>query len=555
MEKKISETKQSLIESINNYKNCKNSFQKYFSIIKNNSKYSNNILKYFDLEKDEKLFHLLFILFFQNQKWINPYNINIGKYSKHFQFKKKESHDKIEQTIIKCISSKNLMKLYVYWHFYILIIFYEILDEKDNIKNISGNRLNLIDVENILYQNNNKIINLYKSKSITTSDLLIFLYIYLFWIEYITKFNFHEKNLKITNNILFSLFFDLLEKIGKEIFSEENAFELDEQKKNVNLYFSFLDEIKTNEFINNDYNIIILLGSSIIQNFMKNLLKNINPKKLENVYPSYSLRLTDFFANFLKFRFDKSKLMDFMLNNIKKGLINLKYFETEKDRILNDMFMQNFQSDLIQKIFSYEDKRLNQPNFNSFLFNGINSKISFNMPKTSLDDNLIIFSFLIKSNINDKNSFNERQPLFSFYNNRGECIFQAFLKAKEQNETDRGDSKIKMNKKHQYSLIIKFKNKIECVIKEFNYLEPNIIYLVSFHLNNVFIYIKLYPINGINSKILSSHLEIKYNFEEQNLNLNIGFDNNNNNNDFLSGYIGYFHIFKLFNTNKVKIDY
>ena len=555
MEKKISETKQSLIESINNYKNCKNSFQKYFSIIKNNSKYSNNILKYFDLEKDEKLFHLLFILFFQNQKWINPYNINIGKYSKHFQFKKKESHDKIEQTIIKCISSKNLMKLYVYWHFYILIIFYEILDEKDNIKNISVNRLNLIDVENILYQNNNKIINLYKSKSITTSDLLIFLYIYLFWLEYITKFNFHEKNLKITTHILFSLFFDLLEKIGKEIFSDENSFELDEQKKNVNLYFSFLDEIKTNEFINNDYNIIILLGSSIIQNFMKNLLKNINPKKLENVYPSYSLRLTDFFANFLKFRFDKSKLMDFMLNNIKKGLINLKYFETEKDRILNDMFMQNFQSDLIQKIFSYEDKRLNQPNFNSFLFNGINSKISFNMPKTSLDDNLIIFSFLIKSNINDKNSFNERQPLFSFYNNRGECIFQAFLKAKEQNETDRGDSNIKMNKKHQYSLIIKFKNKIECVIKEFNYLEPNIIYLVSFHLNNVFIYIKLYPINGINSKILSSHLEIKYNFEEQNLNLNIGFDNNNNNNDFLSGYIGYFHIFKLFNTNKGKIDY
>ena len=239
MEKKISETKQSLIESINNYKNCKNSFQNYFSIIKNNSKYSNNILKYFDLEKDEKLFHLLFILFFQNQKWINPYNINIGKYSKHFQFKKKESHDKIEQTIIKCISSKNLMKLYVYWHFYILIIFYEILDEKDNIKNISGNRLNLIDVENILYQNNNKIINLYKSKSITTSDLLIFLYIYLFWLEYIIKFNFHEKNLKITNHILFSLFFDLLEKIGKEIFSDENAFELDEQKKMLIYIFHF----------------------------------------------------------------------------------------------------------------------------------------------------------------------------------------------------------------------------------------------------------------------------------------------------------------------------
>jgi len=93
---------------------------------------------------------LLFILFFQNQKWINPDNINLGKYSKHFQFKQKDSHDKFEQAIIKCINTKNLMKLYIYWHFYVLIIFYEILNEKDNIKNISGNSLNLIDVENIL---------------------------------------------------------------------------------------------------------------------------------------------------------------------------------------------------------------------------------------------------------------------------------------------------------------------------------------------------------------------------------------------------------------------
>ena len=554
MESTISSSKKSFIESINNYQASKAIFQKYFSIIKHNSKYSNNILKYIDLEKDEKLFHLLFILFFQNQKWINPYNINVGKYSKHFQFKTNESHNKIEQTIIKSINVKNLMKLYAYWHFYILIIFYEILDEKD-IKNISGNSLNLIDVENILYQNNIKIINLYKSKSITTADLFIFLYIYLFFLEYITKFNFNEKNLKITNNILFSLFFDLLEKIGKDIFSNQNSLELEELKNDVGLYFSFLDEIKNNEFINNDYNIIILLGGNIIQNFMMNLLKNINPKTLENAYPSYSFRLTDFFANFLKFRFNKCKLMDFMLNNIKIALINLKYFDTENDRILNDLFIHNFQSDLIQKIFSYEDKKIYHPNFNSFLFNGNNSKISFNMNKMSLDDNLILFSFLIKSNFNDKNSFNERQPLFGFFNNNGECVFKAFLKRKEQNETDRGDSKIKMNKKVQYSLIIKFNNKIERIINEFNYLEPNITYLVCFHLNYSFINIKLYPINGMNSKIFPIQIETKNNLEEQNLILNIGFDNSNNKNNFLSGYIGYFHIFKLFNINKNKIDY
>ena len=100
MEQIISLSKESSHESLKNYQNYKSIFQKIFSIIKNNSKYSNIILKYLNFEKDEKYFHLLFILFSQYQKWINPYEINIGKYSKHFKYTKKESHDKIEQEII-----------------------------------------------------------------------------------------------------------------------------------------------------------------------------------------------------------------------------------------------------------------------------------------------------------------------------------------------------------------------------------------------------------------------------------------------------------------------
>ena len=124
----------------------------------------------------------------------------------------------------------------------------------------------------------------------------------------------HEKNLKIINNILFSLLFDLLEKTAEIIFSNN---EKEEFIDNIKLFFSFLDEIKTNEFINNDYNIIILLDCNIIQNFMTNILKYINANILENSFPSYSTKLSEFFANFLKFRFNKSKLMDFILNNIK----------------------------------------------------------------------------------------------------------------------------------------------------------------------------------------------------------------------------------------------
>ena len=546
MEKHNNLLKQFFLESINNYKNYRIIFKNVFSKLKDNPNYLKKIIKYFDIDKDEKYLQLFFPLFFQHQKWINPFNINMYKYSKFFEFKNNHLHDKNERVVIKSINSKSIMKLYVYWHFYILIF----IPGKFENKNNNINDMNLIDIENILFQNNHKIINLYDSESIDISDIFIFLYIYLFFIELNTKENFIEKNLKLINSILFSLFFDLLGRIAEKIFSGEEKSE--EFKNNINLFYSFLEEIKSNEFVNNDLNKIILLDGNIIQNFMVNLLKNINAKLLENDFPFYSSMLTDFFANFFKFRFNKSKLMDFMLNNIKTGLINLKYFETEKDRIMNDIFLQNFQADLIQKLFSSEDNKVEHPNFNSFLFNGKNSKISFKLSKLSLDDNIILFSFFIKSNFNDKNTFNIRQPLIKFYNEKNESIFEAYLKLVEQNEIN-----IKNNgyNKPKFDLIIKFNNKTEKIIKEFSYLESNITYIISFHLNNSFININLYPIFGANSKILNSRTELKFIFKEEELKLNIGFDICKEKSDFFSGYIGYFHIFKLYNINKNKIDY
>ena len=552
MEDKNKLLKQYIVESTKNYQNYKSVVLKVFSSFQNNKKYVNNILKYFDINKDEKYLYLFFLLFFHHQKWINPNCINFAKFSQHFKLLKKQSHDKIEQLIIKCIEPKNIMKIYVYWHFYILIIFSEKLDENNNNNIFYSNYLNVIDLENILFQSNQKIINLYNSDAISIKEIFVFLYIYIFWIEYNTKKNSHEKNLKITNNILFSLLFDLLEKTSEIIFSIN---EKEEFIDNIKLFFSFLDEIKTNEFINNDYNIIILLDCNIIQNFMTNILKYINANILENSFPSYSTKLSEFFANFLKFRFNKSKLMDFILNNIKTGLINLKYLESGKDKVLNDIFLQNFQSDLIQKIFSNEDKKIDHPNFNSFLFNGVNSKISFNLSKLSLNDNLIIFSFLIKSKFNDKNSFNMVQPLFCFYNEKNDCVFKAFIKKEEKNETPTGDSNTKAPKKIKYYLIINHHSKNEKIIKEFNHIEPNITYLICLHLNNSFVNIYLNPISGSYSKILSSHSEIKFNFQEQKLTLNIGFDNYKEKNEYFSGYIGNFLILQLLNPNKNKIDY
>ena len=185
MEDKKILLKQYIIESNKNYENYKKVALKIFSSFKDNKKYANSILLYFDINKDENYLHLFFLLFFHHQKWINPNNINFGKFSQHFKLLKRCSHNIIEQQIIKCIEQKNIMKIYVYWHFYILILFSEKFEE--NNKNCS----NITDLENILFQNNQKIINLYNSEVISTKELYIFLYIYIFWIEYNTKKNSH----------------------------------------------------------------------------------------------------------------------------------------------------------------------------------------------------------------------------------------------------------------------------------------------------------------------------------------------------------------------------
>ena len=124
--------KQFFLESINNYKNYRIIFKNIFSKLKDNPNYLKKIIKYFDIDKDEKYLQLFFPLFFQHQKWINPFNINMCKYSKFFEFKNNHLHDKNERVVIKSINSKSIMKLYVYWHFYILIFIPRKFENKNN---------------------------------------------------------------------------------------------------------------------------------------------------------------------------------------------------------------------------------------------------------------------------------------------------------------------------------------------------------------------------------------------------------------------------------------
>ena len=231
MENKNIILKQYLLESIQSYKKCKYILEKVFTILESNQIFSDNDDKYIYSDEDKKYLKLVFLLFFHHQKWINPKNIDFNKCSNFFQLQKNESHNEIEKFIIKSINSKNIKKIYIYWHFYVLSLLSIYFDDKNN-----NNQLTLIDIENILFQNNNKIINLYNSGSIREKDLFIFLYIYIFWIEDFAKNATHEKNLKIVNNILFSLLFDLLDKTSEIILCQNFS---QETNADINLFFSF----------------------------------------------------------------------------------------------------------------------------------------------------------------------------------------------------------------------------------------------------------------------------------------------------------------------------
>ena len=554
MDKKKEILKQYLIESINNYSNYKANSQKIYLLLKDNKIYEKNILKYFEPEKDEKFFKFSFLLFFQHNKWINPYNLIIFPFEDHFKLIKNEFDERIEYLIINMINSQKIEKLFIYWHFYLLSKFEEKLELNvdDSTSNIQKNLYYINDNKNILFQTHNKIINIFIKKKINTEEVFIFLYIYLFYIEYYTKIIKHEKQLKIINSILFKLLFDLLEKISIKIISDNNSIE--EDKNNMKLLFIFLDELKKNSFILNDYNIITILDNNIIQNFIKNILLHINPKKMENIYPYFSGKLADFYASFVKFRFNKGKIFDFLINNTKNSLVNLKYFIEEKEKIVNDVFVQNFQCDLIQKIFNEENKNLEHPNFNSFLFNGNNSKMSFKLKKLSLNDNMIIFSFQIKSNINDNNLFNERQPLFCFYNYKNELKFKLFLKKIDSDKDSQINNINFKNKKNLFSLniIINKNQNEEKILQELDIIDCNITYYMCIHLNHLFIKSYLYS-SSINSKLLKSSREIMIDFAEEETLLNIGYDDYNNKKEYFSGYIGDFFIIKSLNKN--KIDY
>jgi hypothetical protein len=106
--------------------------------------------------------------------------------------------------------------------------------------------------------------------------------------------------------------------------------------------------------------------------------------------------------------------------------------ETKKDSIQNDINMQNFYLELLNKIFSKETESkkekkeiIDMENF--FVFNGENSKMCFDLHSFSLDNSMLIFSFRLSEDI--YSSYNFDFPLIIFETiDTNEIIFELLIK-------------------------------------------------------------------------------------------------------------------------------
>ena len=87
------------------------------------------------------------------------------------------------------------------------------------------------------------------------------------------------------------------------------------------------------------------------------------------------------------------------MDNTRIAYEHLYNFEDNIKKIINDLNIQTFQSKLIKNLFKTEEDILNNEEFppmnDSFLFNGMDSILSFKMDNLDFHQNCIFFHLIL----------------------------------------------------------------------------------------------------------------------------------------------------------------
>jgi hypothetical protein len=379
---KLKEYKRNL-DDFNDYKTNLHNLKE---LLKQNKIYEciNDIL---DTSNNKKLY--LYYLFFQNyEMWIN------------ITLENNNSDININSFI--GINEKNDKKIYMYsllihWLFY---LYNEFIKQFNSIVNTNYSEINR--VRYMFKDTNFLIVKFYKVNLLNTAQIFKLLHFSLFLIE--SNFEVKSYSDKIYNGKNFFLLkgmFFLLQEASTIIFNKINCNGFDNEKDakdNLQYIFSFIDAFQNNKEINSQINMMILINNNIILSFMNRLLDIIDVNIISKYEPKFEKKLLIFFSHFFKYNYKKSKIFISFINTLKKSFINLYNFENNKDKIMKDLFINNFYIKLLKKIF-YTDENSNQniarPLFDTFYFNGFDSQISLNIQNNSFEKSTLFFSFYL----------------------------------------------------------------------------------------------------------------------------------------------------------------
>ena len=237
-----------------------------------------------------------------------------------------------------------------------------------------------------------------------------------------------DRYLKLKNAILFDVLIDkfFLKFLNLILDSK------DSNKDDISSILNYLIKTLQNNQIKSYFNNSLLINNNILEKIINILFNNGKFLKDIELYKKYKNNLIDCFSDIYKNNINNSHFFETLIKQNKNAFVNLMNFETKKELISNDINIQNFYLELMNKIFFKEKKSkkekkeiIDMENF--FVFNGDNSKMSFYIYSFQLDNSLLIFSFRLNNDIDTSN--NIEFPLIIFESTGiNDIIFKILIK-------------------------------------------------------------------------------------------------------------------------------
>jgi len=211
------------------------------------------------------------------------------------------------------------------------------------------------------------------------------------------------------------------------------------------LILNYLKNIKNNYELDDEMNKRIIVNNNIIQDFINNLLENINNLEFEKEIPKFKEDLIDFYKHFLKYNYKISNLFSFFMETTRHSFAHLYNFKRNKNKIIKDISNNSFNTSLLYELYEIEsnkDKDL-KPLSSSFLFSNKKSIISFKAEKIELYKGILFFSFQIGKNEGNNKAI-QNFPLMQIKRrNKDKTDFQVFFNIflKKINSKEKKDDK------------------------------------------------------------------------------------------------------------------